>query len=322
MVRVPLVRPVRPDKDVAAFRAVRTLILQLNPKIVHTHMAKAGAVGRLAALRRDDVRTVHTFHGHVLDAYFSPAIESAFTRAERFLAQRTDVLVAVSDEIRDQLLDIGVGRPHQFRVIPLGFELDAFLAVEGKAGDFRSEVGLDLKSPLVAVVGRLTAIKDHETLLRAVATLPGTHLAVLGDGELRAQIEGLAQALRIADRTHFLGWRHDLANVLADVDVVALTSRNEGTPVSLIEAAAAGRPVVATAVGGTASVVRDGVTGFLVQPGEPEAIAAALERLLRDPTLAATFGRSARHHVRERFSHHRLLRDVSELYDELKRAPS
>lgn len=322
VVRVPLVRALRPHKDVTGFRRVRSLIKYLRPTIMHTHMAKAGAVGRLAALRFDGVRTVHTFHGHVLEGYFSAPVERAFIRAERFLADRTDVLIAVSDEVRDALLDLGVGRPERFRVIPLGFDLDAFLSLQGKTGEFRRELGLDLEAPLVAVVGRLTRIKDHEALLHAVATLPGTHLAVLGDGDLRAQIEGLAHTLRIADRTHFLGWRHDLANVLADVDVVALTSRNEGTPVSLIEAAAAGRAVVATAVGGTAAVVRDGVTGFLVRPREPEAIAAALDRLLRDPTLAATLGRSAREHVKDRFSHRRLLRDVSDLYDELKRQPS
>ena len=317
VVRVPLVRAPRPLKDIAALRAVRSLIQDLHPRIVHTHMAKAGAVGRLAARRFGDVRTVHTFHGHVLEGYFSSPVERAFIRAERFLAARTDALIAVSDEIRDVLLDMRVGRPEQFHVIPLGFELDVFLSVEGKTGDFRSEIGLDLDTPLVAVIGRVTAIKDHETLLHAVARLPGTHLAVLGDGDRRTEAEDIARALHIADRTHFLGWRHDLTKVLADVDVVALTSRNEGTPVSLIEAAAARRPVVATAVGGTAAVVRNGVTGLLVQAREAEDVAAALGRLLGDPSLAERFGRAGRDHVRERFSHHRLLRDIADLYEDL-----
>lgn len=316
--RVPLVRSLRPHKDIAAFRAVKTLIQELHPKIVHTHMAKGGAIGRLAARSFGDIRTVHTFHGHVLEGYFSPAVEHAFIRAERFLAARTDALIAVSDEVRDALLDIGVGRAEQFHVIPLGFELDAFLSVEGKTGEFRKEIGLDLESPLVAVIGRVAAIKDHATLLRAIARIPNAHLAVLGDGDRRADTERLARALQITDRTHFLGWRHDLANVLADVDVVALTSRNEGTPVSLIEAAAAGRPVVATAVGGTQSVVRDGVTGLLVRPGEPEGIAAALNQLLGDRPLADRFGLAARNHVKQRFSHRRLLEDVADLYDDLK----
>lgn len=317
VMRVPLVRALRPHMDVAGFRALRNLIHDLEPKIVHTHLAKAGAVGRLAARRFHGVRTVHTFHGHVLDAYFSAPVERAFIRAERFFAERTDVLIAVSDEIRDELLDMGIGRPDQFRVIPLGFELDAFLAVEGKTGEFRSEVGLDLDTPLIAVIGRVVAIKDHATLLRAVAKVPHAHLAVLGDGDLRARIESLSRALNIADRAHFVGWRLDLANVLADVDVVALTSRNEGTPVSLIEAAAASRPVVATSVGGTRSVVRDGVTGLLVGPTDPDAVAAALQRLLADRGLAEKFGSAAREHVKERFSHRRLLSDVSDLYTEL-----
>lgn len=317
VVRVPLVRPPRPKKDVAAFRALRSLIQDLHPKIVHTHMAKAGAIGRIAAGRFREVRTVHTFHGHVLEGYFSSPVERALIRAERFLAAKTDVLIAVSDEVRDALLDLRVGRPEQFRVIPLGFELEAFLSIEGKSGEFRKEIGLDLDAPLVAVMGRVTAIKDHPTLLRAIARLPGVHLAVLGDGDQRSDIEGLARALDIADRTHFVGWRLDVANVLADVDVVALTSRNEGTPVSLIEAGAAGRPVVATAVGGTASVVRDGVTGLLVAPGDAEGVASALQRVFEDRSLAAEFGKAAREHVKDAFSHRRLLSDLSDLYGEL-----
>lgn len=317
VVRVPLVRALRPHKDVAALRAVRSLIRDLHPKIVHTHMAKAGAVGRLAARRFPEVRTVHTFHGHVLEGYFSPPVERGLILAERFLAKRTHVLIAVSNEVRDALLDLGVGSAEQFRVIPLGFELDAFLSVDGKTGEFRREIGLDIDSPLVAVLGRVTGIKDHETLLRAVAKLPQVHLAVLGDGDRRSDIEDLSRALGVADRTHFVGWRLDVAEVLADVDVVALTSRNEGTPVSLIEAAAAGRPVVATAVGGTRSVVRDGATGLLVGPGDPDAVASALQRLLGRPSLAEEFGRAAREHVKEKFSHRRLLKDVSDLYGEL-----
>lgn len=317
VVRVPLVRAPRPGKDFAAVRAVTTLVRDLAPKIIHTHMAKAGAVGRLVARRFPEVRTVHTFHGHVLEGYFSPPVERALIVAERFLAKRTNVLIAVSNEVRDALLDLGVGRPEQFRVIPLGFELDAFLAIDGKIGKFRREIGLEVDSPLVAVLGRVTAIKDHETLLRAVAKLPQVHLAVLGDGDKRSEIEELSRTLGIADRTHFVGWRLDVAEVLADVDVVALTSRNEGTPVSLIEAAAAGRPVVATAVGGTRSVVRDGATGLLVGPGDPDAVASALQRLLGRPSLAEEFGRAAREHVKEKFSHRRLLKDVSDLYGEL-----
>ena len=320
VVRVPLVRAPRPRHDLAAYRTVKRLIRDLRPKIVHTHMAKAGAVARLAARSAGNVRTVHTFHGHVLEGYFSPPVERAFIHAERFLARRTDVLIAVSEEVRDALLDIGVGDPQRFRVIPLGFELDSLLSISGKTGVLRKEIGLGQQALLIAVLGRITAIKDHGTLLHAVARIPNAHLLVLGDGDLRAESERLARTLQIADRTHFLGWRLDIENVLADVDVVALTSRNEGTPVSLIEAAAAGKPVVATAVGGTGFVVRSEETGFLVPPGDAGAVAAALVRLLNDAALAKKFGQAGREHVRQRFSHQRLLRDISDLYDELKPA--
>lgn len=318
---VPLVRAISPPKDLSAYRAVSRLMREHRPRILHTHMAKAGTIGRLAARRDHSIKTVHTFHGHVLEGYFSPQIEKAFMRMERYLARRTDALIAVSEEVRDSLLDLGIGTSDRFHVIPLGFKLDQFLDIEGSRGGFRKELGLALDTPLVAVLGRVTAIKDHATLIRAIAELPDVNLAILGDGDLRSQTEALVLTLGIKDRTHFVGWRTDVAAALADVDVVALTSRNEGTPVSLIEASAAGCPVVATDVGGVRSVVEDGVTGFVVPPGDPAAVAAALDRLLSDQTTTERFGRAGREKVRERFSHLRLIDDITALYDDLVHRP-
>jgi glycosyltransferase involved in cell wall biosynthesis len=318
VVRVPLVRPVRPAADARALAATRRLLARHRPRIVHTHMAKAGLVGRAAALSlRPRPLTVHTFHGHVLSGYFSGPVQRAFVILERQLARRTDVLVAVSEQVRDELLDLGIGRPAQYRVIPVGLDLSAHLAVDEPSGALRSRIGVRPDVPLVGVLGRLVPIKDHPTLFEAVARTPGVHLAVVGDGERRAELEGRARALGVADRVHFTGWWSDVPAVLADLDVVALSSRNEGTPVALVEALAAGRPVVATDVGGVRSVVRDGVTGILVPPGDPARLAAGLSTLAHDPELRARMGAAGRADVPARFGQERLLADVRSLYREL-----
>ena len=315
---VPLVRSVRPHADARALLAIRRLMVHTNPGLVHTHMSKAGAAGRIAAATLSPrPRTVHTFHGHVLSGYFSAPVQRAFVEAERRLARVTDVLIAVSVEVQDALLDRGIGHSHQYRVIPAGLDLDAFLAVRKQSGVLRRELCLSPDTPLVGVLGRLVPIKDIRTLFRAVAVLPGCHLAVLGDGESRGDLERGARALGVDDRVHFTGWRSDLPEVLSDMDVVALTSRNEGVPVALIEASAAGRPIVATRVGGVAMVVRDGITGYLVEAGDGGQLAAALRHLLENTGLRRRMGEEGRRHVTHRFAEKRLLADMADLYREL-----
>ena len=316
--RVPLVRPVRPESDTRAFLAVRALLAETQAVLLHTHMAKAGTIGRSAALTMSPrPRTVHTFHGHVLDGYFGAGVQRAFVEVERRLARRTDVLIAVSAEVRDALLGLGIGRADQFRVVPLGFDLSSYLQVRGPSGSLRRDLALPADVPLVGIVGRLVPIKDHATLLAAMALLPGVHLAVIGDGELRSSLEHKARDSGLADRVHFTGWRTDTASVLSDLDVVVLTSRNEGTPVALIEAGASGRPVVATRVGGMAHVVEDGVTGYLVPPGDHQAIAAMLATLLADPHRRMRMGLAGRERMEIRFGQERLLRDMHDVYDDL-----
>ncbi|HEY7069938.1 MAG TPA: glycosyltransferase [Acidimicrobiales bacterium] len=316
---VPLVRPVSPREDAAAFRAVRAAVAAARPAIVHTHMAKAGSVGRLAvrSLRAPRPRTVHTFHGHVLDGYFRPGVQRAFTATERWLARRTDVLVAVSAEVQDELLDLGIGRASQFRLIPVGLDLDDFLAVSGPTGRLRSSLAIPPDAPLVGIIGRLVPIKAVDVLIDALALIPDAHVAVVGDGEERSRLEARAAAAGLAARVHFTGWTDDVPAALADCDVVALTSRNEGTPVALIEALAASRPVVATRVGGVPSVVLPDRTGLLVPPDDPPALAAAITRLLTDPALAARLASTGRVHVRDTYGAARLLRDIRALYAEL-----
>lgn len=321
--RAPLVRPVRPATDFRAFYKVGSLIREARPRIVHTHMAKAGALGRLAALttvaRRRRPKLVHTYHGHVLSGYFGGAQQRAFLSLERKLARSTDALVAVSPEVRDELLELGVGRAAQYRVIELGLDLSPYLAVGTPAvkGRLRAALGLAPGCPLVGCFGRLVPIKDHATLLAALAQLEGVHLAVLGDGELRGELEALAQSFGLAGRAHFTGWWPDVPAALADVDVVVLASRNEGTPMALIEALAAARAVVATNVGGVGHVVQDGVTGWLCQPGDAVALAGSLRRALSERDLAAQLAARGRLAVTQHFGEERMLADHAALYSEL-----
>ena len=316
---VPLTRAVRPTADLAAVRAVRRVLTADRPAILHTHTAKAGTIGRLAALSLGTRRpcTVHTFHGHSLRGYFGPAVERALVAIERGLARWTDVIVTVSPEVRDELLDLGIGRSHQYRVLPVGLELDAFLDVEGPSWRFRSRIGVPPDAPLVGVVSRLVPIKAVDVTVAALAQLPGTHLAIVGDGEERGRLEAEVGSRGIGDRVHFTGWVDDVPGVLADCDVVASSARNEGTPVALIEALAAERPVVATDVGGVRSVVAPDRTGLLVGPDDPGALADAIGSLMRDRGLAARLAAAGRAHAVARFGSDRLVRDVRDLYEDL-----
>src|SRR5207245_2820341 len=245
--------------DARAVRALGQLMRRRRPDIVHTHTTTAGGLGRIAARRAKVPITVHTFHGHVLSGYLSGAQTRALATAERFLARRTDVLVSVSERVRDDLLSLGIGRPSQWRVVPLGLELGDLLSGPAPAAEARRALELPGEAPLVGIVGRLAAIKDHPTFLAMAASVahrhPEAHFVVAGDGALRPAMESSAKEM-LGDRVHFLGWATDLPALYGALDVVVLTSRNEGTPVALIEAAAAGRPVVATAVGGVPAVVK------------------------------------------------------------------
>jgi glycosyltransferase involved in cell wall biosynthesis len=317
-------REIRGIADVTALLGLRRLIRRLSPHVVHTHTAKAGTLGRLAAILAGVPVVVHSYHGHVFRGYFSPMTTRVFLAIERGLARRTDCLLTVSDAVRAELLALGVGRPEQLRVLPLGLDLDFLLRAEARRGELRAELGIAPAAPCVGIVARLVPIKAHEVFLAGAAELvrrgsPACFL-VVGDGERRAELETLTHRLGLTERVRFLGWRRDLDRIYADLDVVALTSRNEGSPVSLIEAMAAGRPVVATRVGGVPDLVEDGVTGRLVPPDDPRALAAALAGVLSDPEGAAALGVAGRKRVGGAFTPDRLLGDVDRLYRELLRA--
>jgi glycosyltransferase involved in cell wall biosynthesis len=292
-----------------------------RPAIVHTHTAKAGLLGRLAARAAGVPTVVHTFHGHVLRGYFSPPKQAVFRGLERLLAKAADALVAVSESVKQDLVELGIAPAPRIRVIPLGLELLP-LAGELPRGALRLEAGISAEAPLVGMVGRLVPIKDVPTFLAAArlvrASRPDVRFALVGDGDERPALEALCRSLGMDGSVRFFGWRRELAPVYGDLDVVVNASRNEGTPVALIEALAAARPVVATAVGGTPDLLGRGERGRLVPPGEPQALAEAVLEALSGSEAVRRRARAGREHVMSQHSSERLFRDMHALYRELR----
>jgi glycosyltransferase involved in cell wall biosynthesis len=313
-----LQRELAPGSDAAAIRTLRRVIRERHATVLHTHTAKAGATGRLAALSAGRARpgaVVHTYHGHVLSGYFNPGRERAFRLLERMLAYSTDALVAVSDEVRDDLVRLHIARAGKFTVIPYGFDLDTRVAgSSANRGRIRSELGIDDGAFVIGWAGRLTAIKRPLDLIRVTAGVPEATLVLVGDGEDRPAVEALAGELGITDRVRFLGYRDDLGALYSAFDVFLLTSANEGAPVVVIEALAAGVPVVATDAGGTASVVDAGETGLLAPVGAVEELQAELTRLQQDGDLRTSMGELGARRMRKRFSVERMVDDTEQLY--------
>ena len=309
-------------RDGAAILELVRILRRWRPDVLHTHAAKAGGTARLAALAAQGARPrvrIHTFHGHVLRGYFGPWRERAFRVAERLLAHTTSALVTVSPEVRDDLVAFGVAKPERFVVIPYGFDVSWADPIDAAArARVRSELQVGEDCFIVGWVGRLTAIKRPLDLVRTIRGLVDrgvdAALVAVGDGVDRPDVEELARRLEVAERCHLVGYQKDIHSWFAAFDVFCLTSANEGTPVAVIEALAAQRPVVATRVGGTPAVVADGESGFLVEPGDTATMAARLEELARDAELRERMGRRGAELMRERYAKDRMVEDVEQLY--------
>jgi glycosyltransferase involved in cell wall biosynthesis len=317
--------------DVASLAFLVRQIRSWQPEILHTHAAKAGALGRIAALlagRRRPRVIVHTFHGHVLTGYFSSPVSVAFIAIERFLARHTTRLIAVSEEIRADLVRLRVAPPEQILVVPLGFDFSRFDATaeerRKRREALRRELGIPLDAPLVTLVARLEPIKRVDRFVRVASLVEApadTYFLVVGDGALREDLRSSAEAMQLGERLVWAGLRDDMPDIYFASDVVAVTSDNEGTNVSAIEAQAASLPVVSTRVGGMPSAVRNGETGLLVGPHDEAGFAAALQRLLLDSALRSKLGRQGSSRARTEFSLDRLLRDIDGLYRQLLGKP-
>ncbi len=317
-----LSRKISPVRDLRAMLRLAQLIRRERPTILHTHTAKAGAVGRIAALLAGSARppiVVHTFHGHVLRGYFGRITTFGFRTLERWLARATTSLIAVSPEVRDDLVALHVAPASKFTVVRLGIDLGRRVDNDdAQRRESRRQMGLHEDAFVVGWVGRMTAVKRTERVVDALQKLVergvDAYAVLVGDGPDRDRLERHAHELGVIKRCLFLGYQEDVAPFYDAIDVLLLPSINEGTPVSVIESLAAGRPVVATRVGGIPDVVRDGVDGFLVDSDDPDALAAPLAELAADPQRRARMGEAGRSRVVERYAVERLVDDVDTLY--------
>lgn len=309
--------------DLRALVALIWILRRERPHIVHTHAAKGGTLGRAAALiafplRRRRPVLVHTYHGHSLSGYFSPRTTAIYRRIEQLLGRVTDRLIAVSDEVRDELVAMGVAPMSKFEVVPLGFDLSPFTVngpVRAQAREaLRAELGIAREARVVTLIARLVPIKRVDRFLRiakALSDIPHIRFLIVGDGELRDSLRDSPDAVALGDRLVWAGFRRDMPAACFASDVVALTSDNEGTPVSLIEAQAAGVPVVSTNVGGTLSAI--GTDGCVAAPGDEAGLAGATRRLLLDRDLTLRTA-AARERVLARFDLCRLAKDLHHIY--------
>lgn len=319
--------------DLRSFSELRKIIGEFNPHIIHTHTAKAGTLGRLAGISMNaqrilgrKIRLVHTFHGHVFHSYFGSFRTAAFMRIERFLARFTDRIIVISATQEEDICGkYRIAHPRQVKVIPLGFDLSGFEQLNPPAPQGTFSVG---------IVGRLAPVKNHRMLLEAVRILKDQgedhafSFYVVGDGELRETLEREAATLGIQRSVLFTGWQKDMPEVYRKLDAVVLTSLNEGTPVSLIEAMAAARPVIAADVGGVRDLMGPVDTvrgegyklachGVLVPSGDSRALAEALRFAIRKRGVMMEAVERARKHVLQSYSLERLVGDMSALYEDL-----
>lgn len=327
-------REISPQADIAAYKQLKEIIKKFKPDIVHTHASKAGTLGRMAAASCGVKVIVHTFHGHVFHSYFGKAKTELYKNIERYLARKSTKIIAISERQKDELtLEHKICKPEKIEVIPLGFDLGRFQTnSEEKRQLFRSKYFVKPDEIAIGIIGRLVPVKGHAMFLDSLkALLQSTDKKVrafiIGDGEDRAVVEEYARQLGIdftadvtADNTPvltFTSWIKEIDLPLAGLDIVTLTSLNEGTPVSLIEAQAANKPIVTTNVGGIANVVLPNETAFLINDRDANAFAAKLQLLVEDEDLRRRMSQKGWEHVKETFHYTRLVNDVDKLYKRL-----
>lgn len=314
-------RSVRPWQDLVALFKLYRLLKRERPLIVHTHTAKGGTLGRIAAVLAGVPVRIHTFHGHVFRGYFSNLTSKLVVGVERLLARVTTRVIAISEsQAREISEEFRICARERIEVVPLGLDLERFRPdrVASHRGSLREELQIG-QIPVVSIVGRLAPIKNHRLLFSAVDELRrlGRDVLVLvvGGGSEEESLRALSQEMGLGDSIRFLGWVHDLERIYADSDVVVLTSDNEGTPVCLIEALTAGCEVVSTDVGGVSDVLEGGRLGRLVPRGDAHALALALgEALGAGP---GERGNAASSRMLKRFGSERLIRDIDGLYESL-----
>ncbi len=340
-----LQREIRFKKDLKAFKKIYSLLTEERPDIVDTHTAKAGFIARFAVVlynlfHRKNICMIHTFHGHIFDGYFSKANSLLFMNIERFLARITDVIIALSKTQKNELaLHYKIAPLYKIKTIELGFDLRPFFSAKTLRGKFRKEYGLSEDAILVCMIGRLVPIKNHFMYFEAARIFleqnpdANVNFIVVGDGELRDELHEKCRQMGLEQYVKFCGWIKDVPYVYADLDILALTSINEGTPVSLIESMAASVPVIATDAGGVLDLMgpvrkRPEGRGFYIcerglmcRKNDPEEFAQGLKYLIEeDEDEKRSRVVEARAFVEAKFTRNRLYGDMAALYTDLVRS--
>lgn len=327
-------RSIHPANDYIAYKKIKKIIDDFKPDIVHTHASKAGTLGRLAAFSSKVPVVVHTFHGHVFHSYFNKTKTAVFKKIEQNLAKKSSCIVAISEKQREELALVHKIAPlEKFAIVPLGFDLTRFQEdYLLKRTSFRKAYNIQDDEVAIGIIGRLVPVKNHSLFLQALKivlqkTNKKVRAFIVGDGEDREKIRVQALELGIPyieenfDKQTaplcFTSWIKEIDHVNAGMDVVALCSLNEGTPVSLIEAQASGTPIVSTNVGGIENIVLDKRTGLLSDLEDIEQYAENLLTLVENENMRLEMQKYGWKHVKDQFSYHRLVKDMDALYTNL-----
>ncbi len=312
-----LVRRIDPLKDIAAFLTLLQMVCRVKPDIVHTHTSKAGTLGRLAAVLCGVPVVIHTPHGHVFYGHFGPVASKFFLLLEKFFDRFTHFTVALTQGEKRDYIELSVTKAHKIKTIHSGIDVDRFGQKAADTAAAKQALGLDPTALTVGTVGWLQPVKGPNYLMAAMAEILGTHpdtqLVFVGKGELEAKLRTAADRINAADKTFFWGWRDDIPDVMQAFDIFVLPSLNEGMGRVVVEAMAAGKPVIASRVGGIPDLVKHGVNGLLVAPASPRELAHAIEKLLEDPELRARMGRNGRVLAAD-FSIDKMVEKIDRLY--------
>ncbi|MEO6721316.1 MAG: glycosyltransferase [Ferruginibacter sp.] len=326
-------RSILPINDIRAYFKIKKIIKEFKPDIVHTHASKSGAIGRLAASACNVKLIVHTFHGHVFHSYFNRFVSYCIIAFERYLAKKTNAIIAVSDFQKKELSEVyKIAPANKIFTVPLGFNLEKYAISQPiKRIAFREKYGFADTDIVIGIIGRLVPIKNHKMFLKVAANIkkrPGmqqVRFAIIGDGESLPIVKRKSAELGLTYSFHVThprvntdivvtSWETEIDQVMAGVDIVVLTSHNEGTPVSLIEAQAACKPLVSTKVGGVTDLIAHGQNGFLTAVNDVDVFANYVHTLIQDKELRITMGRKGFDMVIQKYSKQRLMKDVKNLY--------
>lgn len=327
-------RSINRKNDTIAYRKIKKIIKDFQPDIVHTHASKAGTLGRLAASKMNVPVVVHTFHGHVFHSYFGKTKTKFYKNIERYLAKKSTKIIAISDIQKNELsLQHKICKPDKIAVIPLGFDLLRFQEnLIEKRNSFRETYKIEKNEIAIGIIGRLVPIKNHKMFINVISqilsqTTKKVRFFIVGDGEEKQNIKNICESKNIdfvewneeqkLATVTFTSWIKNIDWVNAGLDIITLTSLNEGTPVSLIEAQASNKPIVTTNVGGVKNVTKENITAFIAKVNDSDSFTTGLLNLVEDENLRLTMGAKGWEFVEQKFSYNRLVKDVEQLYNRL-----